>query len=276
VNLRAFAAALVLPAVALTGVVPAARAIPPPEAPRSSPTLTPAPASAVGAVLPAGSTLYFVLDDKIDSGSTKPGTAIRLHLRDPLVVNGVTLAPAGSPGSLEIVTTSRAQSGDIDGAVQIHVDPFALPGRNETLPIRAFHEYIDVERTRGQLATRNTTDTIADIFVPGHVLYHAFRRGRQLVLPVGSVLRTETEATIDLTNPATLVLRTPAPFVSTYDPPHADLTPAPFYTPAPVRPRPLPKGKPTLPPTPPPTPTPTAAPPSAAPASAAPAAAATP
>jgi hypothetical protein len=69
-----------------------------------------------------------------------------------------------------------------------------------------------------------------------------------MVLPVGSVLRAETDATIDASHPNALVISTPPPFVSTFDPPHADLTAAPFYTPAPMRPRPLPHGKPTLPP----------------------------
>ncbi len=231
-----------------------ARALPPPEPPRSAP---PAPGAATasagpvaGSTLPFGSTLLLVLDDKIDSGSTKPGTVIHMHLRSPLVVNGASVAATGTPATLSIVTTRGAQSGDVDGAVQIHLDPIALPGRGEALPVRAYHEYLTIELTGGQQATRGTTDTIADIFVPYHVLYHAFRRGRQLVLPAGSVLRAQTGATIDASNPGAIVLTTPPPFTSSHDVPHADLTPPPYYTPAPARPRPLPKGKPTLPPSP--------------------------
>ena len=206
--------------------------------------------------MPFGSTVFFVLDDKIDSGSTKSGTVIRMHLRDPLVVDGTTVAPANAPATLAIVTTQAAHSGDVDGAVQIHLDPLRL-AHDVALPLRAYHEYLNVERTGGNLATRDTTDTIADIFIPGHVIYHAFRKGRQLVLPVGSVLRAQTAATIAVASAGSVVLSTPQPFVSTYDAPHAVLTPPPFYTPQPARPRPLPRGKPTLPPTPPPTPAPT-------------------
>jgi hypothetical protein len=103
------------------------------------------------------------------------------------------------------------------------------------------------------------------------VLYHAFRKGQQFVLPPGAVLRTQTAATIDATNPRALVLSTPPPFESTYDTPHSDLTAQPLYTPAPMRPRPLPHGRPTLPPS----PTPTAVPstsPTSSPASPAPSA----
>lgn len=241
-------AALVVVATAVLALAPTfARAIPPPAPPRAGPSASLAP-EIPGATLPFGSTLLLVLDDKIDSGATKPGTIIHMHLRAPLVVNGAAIAPAGTPATLAIVTTRHAQSGDIDGAVQIHLDPIALPGRSEALPVRANHEYLTIELTAGQQATRGTTDTIADIFVPYHVLYHAFRRGRQLVLPVGSVLRAQTGATIDASDPKAIVVTTPPPFVSTYDAPHADLTPSPYYTPAPLPPRPLPKGKATLPP----------------------------
>ena len=257
--LRAVIATVAVSSAAMLAFAPMlARAIPPPEPPRSTPSgpasLAPA---APGATLPFGSTILLVLDDKIDSGSSKPGTIIHMHLREPLVVNGANVAAAGTPATLEIVTTRHAQSGDVDGAVQVHLDPIALPGRHEALPVRAYHEYLTIELTSGQRATRSTTDTIADIFVPYHVIYHAFRRGRQLVLPVGSVLRAQTGATIDARDPKAIVLTSPPPFVSTNDEPHAELTPPPFYTPAPARPKPLPKGKPTLPPTPVPTATPT-------------------
>jgi len=243
--------------------VTSAQAIPPPEAPRTAPSASLAPV-ALGTTLPLGSTLDFVLDDKIDSGSSKPGTVVRMHLKSALVLGATTVAPAGTPGTLAIVATQRAGSGDINGAVQIHLDPLVLPNRAPVLPIRATHEYLNIQLSSGQRATRATTDTVGDIFVPYHVLYHAFRRGRQFVFPVGSVIRAQTAATLDASNPARIVLSTPPPFASTYDAPHADLTPPPFYTPQPARPKPLPKGKPTLPPTAPPDASPAATSPSPA------------
>jgi hypothetical protein len=216
------------------------------------PTATPTPAPS-GATLPYGSTLVFVLDDKIDSRSTRPGTTIHLHLRDPLVVNGVVLAPQGAPETLVIVNTHAAASGDNDGSVEIHLDPFAMPGAHVTLPIRAYHEYLTMERTAGQLATRDATDQVADVFIPYHIFYHMFRPGQQYILQPGTPMKTETAATIDASNPHAIVLATPPPFESTYDTPHSDLTPQPLYTPAPMRPHPLPHGRPTIPPSPVPT-----------------------
>ncbi len=205
---------------------------------------------AFGTKLPAGTTLAFVLDDPISSSKTRPGTRIRMHLRDALILSGRTVAAAGSPAGLAIVTTSKAQTGDVDGAVQIYLEPFSLPGRDLKLPLRAYHEYLTVDRTAGELSTRSATDQVADVFVPYHILYHMFRPGRQLMLPAGSILRAEADATLDASDPDRLVIATPPPFVSNYDTPHADLTPAPLFTPAPTTPRPLPKGRSTLPPRP--------------------------
>ncbi len=254
---RVIAGAIGLQAAFLLGVTPAARALPPPAPPKGPSSASPTPAPS-GAVLPYGSIVYFVLDDSVNSGTTVPGTTIHMHLQSPIVVNGVTVAPAGAPATFAVITTRKASSGDEDGAIEIHLDPLDLPGRNMQLPVRALHEYLTRELTSGQEATRQTTDTLGDIFIPYHVLYHALRPGHQMVLPVGSVLRAETAATIDASDRRTIVLATPPPFSSTYDVPHADLTAAPLYTPAPMRPKPLPKGKPTLPPK--PAPTPTAAP----------------
>jgi hypothetical protein len=221
------------------------RAIPVPEPPRSQPagaSPTPAPS---GATLPFGSSILFVLDDAVNSGSTPIGTTVRMHLRSPLVVNGVTLAPAGTPGSFSVVSTRKAQSGDVDGAIQIYVDPLPLSERHLTLPLRAVHEYLTRELTGGQLSTRAATDTVEDVFVPYAFLYQVLRKGHQMIMPVGTVLRAETAATIDATNPAEIVLATPPPFVSNYDAPHSDLTPAPFFTPAPQPPRRR-RGRPTV------------------------------
>jgi hypothetical protein len=237
----------------LCSLTPAAQALPPPQAPIGGPAASPTPAPS-GATLAYGSTLLFVLDDKIDSHATRPGTTIHLHLKDALVVNGVVLAAAGAPETLEIVNTHAAASGDNDGSVEIHLDPFVLPKTGLSVPIRAYHEYLTKERSAGNIATRDTTDTIGDIFIPYHVLYHVFRPGQQFVLQPGTLMKTEIAVTIDASNPKAVVLTTPPPFESTYDVPHSDLTPQPLYTPAPERPHPLPHGRPTLPPSPVPTP----------------------
>jgi hypothetical protein len=236
-----------------------AAALIPPPAPTSAPSGSPTPEPQVGAVLPAGAALEFVLDNPIDSKKTAAGTVVPIHLRKALIVNGTTLAPAGAPASLKVISTRPAVAPDVDGSVRISLEPLALPNRG-SLPVRAIHEYITIELTAGQESTNSLTDAAKDIFIPGHVLYKNFRKGRELTLPSGSILRALTGATIDASNPAALVITTPPPFVLNTDEPYAAFTPIPLFTVAPPTPRatasPKPKPTPTLSPAPAPTATP--------------------
>ena len=253
-----------LASVAVSATVTAVRALPPPEAPRNPPTATPFPSptptfatnftvqsmprdAAHMPTLPVGSSLVFVLDEKINSGNARAGSLVRMHLRDPLVVNGVVLAPAGTADTLSIVSVRKAGSLDTDGSVQIFLEPLAIAGTDRTVPLRASREYLAIEHSAGQLTTRGLTDSIIDVFVPYHQIYEIVRKGHQMVLPAGSLIRAQIADTIDAHDPHAIVLQTPAPLVSNPDAPHADLTPAPLYTPAPERPHPR-RGKPTLPP----------------------------
>ena len=261
-----------LSAAALFGAPLVVRALPPPDEPRGKPSPVASAPVDPTAPLPAGSPLYFVFDEKLSSGKAQPGQIIRLHLRDALVVEGVLVAPAGTPASLTVVGTRHAQQADEDGAVQIHLEPLVLPGGKGILPVRPVREYLTIDRSGGQLATRGTEDVIGSIFIPNYQLYQYFRHGQEYVLPAGAVLRAVTDASIDAANPQAIVIATPPPMVKTTDPPYADYTPIPLYTallPTP-RPKPSPKPTPTPKPSPTPSPTPTTAPSASPAASAAP------
>jgi hypothetical protein len=234
------------------GLAPAAHALPPPEPPRGRPTVTPSAAPTNALVLPSGSPIDFVLEDSMSSSKSREGQTIRMRLRNALIVNGVVLAKAETPATLKIGSVHRAAAGNNDGSLQIAIQPLELEN-HKTLPIRANHEYLTVEHTGGQLATRATTDTITDIFVPGAVLFNALRKGRDFVLPPGAILRAQTAATIDATDPKAIAIVIPHPAVLSSDQPHSDFTPAPMFTPIPV-----PTKKPKA--TPKPTAAPTAAP----------------
>jgi hypothetical protein len=222
--------ALVLQVVFLLGGASAALALPPPAPPNAPPPKPGAvlPAATPGPILPVGSILAVVLDDRISSRETPPNTTIRYHLKDALVVGGVTVAPAGSQGTLTVVQGHKAVAPDQDGNVQIALPPFVtLAG---ALPVRPIHEYLTIDHTAGQLSTRGETDEATDIIVPYAVLYQVFRRGHDLVLPVGSELRLLTAASISAIDPKNVVIATPPPFILSTDPIHADFTPIPLAT----------------------------------------------
>jgi hypothetical protein len=232
-----------------------ARALPPPPGPTAATTASPSPAPVPGSYLPVGSPIELVLDDPVDSKKTKGGTLIRLHLAKRLVVGGLELASAGAPASLKVVSTQPALAPDIDGSVKIVLDPLLLPGRG-SLPVSAAHEYITVELTAGQASTNSLEDAAKDIFIPGHVLYRQFRKGRELTLPVGSILRARTAASVDASAAPNIVISTPPPFRLSTDVPHAAFTAIPLYTiPTPLARHSPPPPSPTPTPTPVPTPT---------------------
>jgi hypothetical protein len=151
-----------------------------------------------------------------------------MHLRDPLLLNGSILAPAGTLATLTIVRTHHAASGDNDGSVQISLAPLALP-KYGALPVRAINEYLTIDHTAGQLSTRDATDTVVDIFVPTYILWQALRKGHEYVLQPGTVFRALTAAAIDARDPQAIAIVGPQPLFTGGEAPHAAITESPFF-----------------------------------------------
>ncbi|MBV9646464.1 MAG: hypothetical protein JO043_03280 [Candidatus Eremiobacteraeota bacterium] len=238
-------------AIAASLLAPA-RALPPPAAPGTA-TPSPSPAPSTGAYLPVGSPIDLVLDEPVDSHKTAAGTVVHMHLKDALRVGGVEVAQAGLRGTLRVVMTRPALSGDQDGAVELQVDPLPLPGRG-TLPLYLTRSFVTVEMTAGQQSTRDLLDSAEDVLIPGHVIYHALRKGHELTLARGTTLRARTGASIDASRAPTVVIATPAPVQLNTDVPHSDFTPIPLYTlPTPPPRQPAPRAS-AAPPTSAPTP----------------------
>ena len=240
-------AAAIFAAFALAAVLlEPARAFPPPPPPAAatpSPTPTPNPA----AFLAVGAPIEFVLDETVSSKSSQAGSTVRVHLTKALVVGGVELAPAGSPGTIKIVSTRHAQAPDVDGAVQMLLEPLPLPGRG-TLPVSLTRGFLQSDRTAGQQSTQGVMDTVEDILLPAAVLYQAFRKGHEMVLSPGTKILARVDASIDTSRAPVVVIATPAPLPLQTDVPHSRFTPIPLFT----VPTPMPRGTPK------PSPSPTA------------------
>lgn len=235
-------------AAAAVGFVPErARAIvvPTPEPARGEPVPT-ATTTPNLTVLPLSASLFFVLDDTISS-RTKAGTVARAHLRDPIVLNHVTVAHAGTPVNIVVTQASAAQAGNVDGFVEVYFEALPLVS-GRMLPLITPLAHIDPHVTAGQASTRGITDTVGDIFIPGHFLYHMLRKGSDVTLRPGTVLRARTAAAVHLLTGGAIALSTPSPFSSSLDTPHPAFEPAPLSTPpgfhAPT-PKPSPSVRPT-------------------------------
>ncbi len=230
-------------AVSMSASPQTARAI---VVPRSVSSASPLPEpSASKNDLPNNSSLFFVLDGHISSHSQE-GTFVRAHLRDPLVIGGVTAAAAGTPVQIRIVHSSGAQLANVDGSVDIYFEPFTLAG-GQSMPLLTPTGHIDPHLTAGQNSTRTVTDTVGDIFIPYHFLYHMLRKGMEVDLKPGTVIRARTAADLRLTAGSLAVVAPPA-LAGAADAPRAAIKIAPVATP-PGFVEPTPKPSPSVLPT---------------------------
>lgn len=196
-------------------------------------SLSPSPLPAGARTLPLDSSLLFVLDDRIGSKVSQPGTQARAHLKEPLVLAGITLAPAGTPVRIKITDARGAQSPDVDGSIDILFEPLQL-ANNLSLPLRTPTAHVTVRVTAGAESTAGIADTLKDIFIPYHYLYRLFRKGAEIDLRPGTVMRARTAATVNIAGTVASVVA-PPPFHLSVDAPHAHFSPLPFYTVAPKK-----------------------------------------
>jgi hypothetical protein len=231
--------------------------------PQPGKTSTPSPMPKSSGTIPYGSLLAFTLDEPISSNGSHQGQIVRAHLKETLVLDGRTIAPEGTPVQIRIINAVPASNPDIYGYVDVYFEPLQLPG-GQTVPLQPPTSHLTVNVSAGHASTVAVEDTIGDIFIPGHILYHIFRKGRNLVMEPGAVIRARTQATIALARNGAVAVTTPAPVVVNDENPASTFRAVPIATPAPTI-EPLPRGKTTLPPKPTPmltpTPEPSATPP---------------
>ncbi len=250
--------ALALPFGAPSSAVPVPT---PPPRTRETPTESPPPGTTASNLLPYDSSVMLVLDDAIGSAISQRNQVARAHLRDALVIGGTTLAPAGAPVSIDIIGSQGAKTGDVYGYVDISIEPLVLSDGSR-LPLRAPYSHLTQNVTAGHEATVGVEDTIGDIFIPGHIIYRALRRGRNVTIPVGSMVRTRTLGTVSIDANGEVAVATPRPISMPSIAPIGDFKPIPFATAPNLKPNARPTvfqvtPEPTDTPMPSPTPSPT-------------------
>lgn len=217
-------------------------------------TATPSPIPTGSNILKLGASVFFVLDAKISSKTSRSGDVVRAHLKDDLVVGGQTVARAGSPVDIKISDVHGAKAPDQDGSIDIYFEPFALVNQ-ASLPLHTPTSHLTVNVSAGAESTAGLTDQIKDIFIPGHMIYRLFRKGAQVQLDAGTVVRARTAAIVDANRPGAPVVIPPPSVTLSTDTPHAQFKPLPFYTTKPKA-TPLPRATPSPTPTPEPSATP--------------------
>ena len=192
----------------------------------ASPTATPAVAPNI---FPLGSRLAFILDGTISSSTSKAGEVVKAHLERALVVDGVTVAPAGSLVEIKIADASPASNPDIYGFVDIYFRPLALSD-GRTIPLHAPASHLNVNVSSGHASTVGVENTIGDIWAPT-LLLHVFRKGRNFVLEPGARINALTDATVVVARDGAVGIETPAPLVLDVETPISSYRAVPMATP---------------------------------------------
>jgi hypothetical protein len=195
--------------------------------PSGSPTATP-PHIYPSNMLPIGSLLTFVLDGTISSSSSKAGDIVKAHLEKPLVLEGTTVAPAGTPVEIRISDASPATNPDIYGFVDIFFRPMQLPD-GRSLPLHARISHLNVLISAGHESTAEAENTIGDIWAPT-LLLHVFRKGRNFKAEPGAHVNAVTDASVVVARGGKVAIETPAPLVLDAETPISSFRAMPMAT----------------------------------------------
>ncbi|HEY1977826.1 MAG TPA: hypothetical protein VGG89_14835 [Candidatus Baltobacteraceae bacterium] len=184
----------------------------------------------MGNVLPFDSGLMFVTDEPISSKASHAGQIVKVHLKTALSVGGHVIAPAGTPGSLRIVSVSKANIGNVYGFVDVYFEPLALPD-GRTLPLRAPYARLAPRDTAGHESTVGLEDTVGSMTVPYYMLFSIFRKGKNFVLNPGAEIPARTEATLTALPNGTVAIETPRPPSTSLAVPNSSFPVEPLATP---------------------------------------------
>lgn len=171
-----------------------------------------------------------MLDDPISSRTSKSGQIVRAHLKEPIVVAGQTIAPAGTPAQIKILDSSSADIADQYGFVDVFFEALRLPD-GRSLPLRTLIARLTPNVTSGHESTVEAEDTVGDIFVPYYSLWQIVRHGKNFVLGAGSVMPAKTEATIAAERGGAISIDVPHPTGQSMESPNGSFPVSPLATP---------------------------------------------
>lgn len=117
--------------------------------------LTVATAESPPHMLPAGTAVVFVSAGRLDAG-TRPGSSDTLKLRDPLIVDGITVAPAGTTARLAVYQYVNDTNGHRETGIAL--ERFQLPSLG-LMPLKPV-EAITLPVTEGTLIHARTLAAI--------------------------------------------------------------------------------------------------------------------
>jgi hypothetical protein len=135
--------------------------------------LSQAGAAVAQSVLPEGMAVHLATSDEISSKTAKKGDQVNFVVREPVVIGGVTMIPAGSPAVGEV---ARARDNGLlgrSGKLEIAVSHVTVDGRE--IPVRGDRDKKGASGTLGVVGA-------AVVFLPLGI----FIRGREARIAAGT------------------------------------------------------------------------------------------
>lgn len=176
-------------AVATILVAGAARAQQAPPAPSE----TAAPAAACCTV-PARTAIEIEITDTINSKTNHNGDAFAFRLAEPLVVEGRTVAPAGTPGVGEVVHAARARAMGKAGELILAARHLEIGGRQVRLRSFRYGPSQGHDIANATLITTSVVAAVVPILTPIAFLV----AGGEVNIPAGTRANAQTAAEVVL------------------------------------------------------------------------------
>jgi hypothetical protein len=149
----------------------------------------PAPENPAEITIPALTPI--VVEILADEGSaiSKSGDTFPLRLAEPILVDGVEVVPAGTPGTGEVIHAKRSGGSGAGGELILAADYLLVDGRR--LPLRS----LDLSGAgRDKIATVDAINVASAATVPGVALIGFLIKGKQMTVAKGARASAKTAA----------------------------------------------------------------------------------
>ena len=99
-----------------------------------------APAPPPPIVVPAGTELTVTIDQTVSTKTSTAGDAFRASLAEPVIANGTTVAPKGTPATGTVVRAASAGHLKGGAALALSLDALTIHGKKYTIETSPFEE----------------------------------------------------------------------------------------------------------------------------------------
>lgn len=135
-------------------------------------------------LLQSGTLIRISLDQTVSSSHSKVGDKFGYTVVDNIKVGDRIVVPAGTKGTGEVAAVRPAHGGGSNGMLRVTLDPVPVnTGQPVSVGITQSSVMADVNEKNG---AGGTLAQVADITVPGFILFDLLRKGSDVTLRAGA------------------------------------------------------------------------------------------